>query len=176
MGLPAIARGPANSPGEDLEGWEWVEESTNIDSDAEISETDDRYSSLRREKAIAGEDIPEADATDGGPSIQLRTKIRRRPLSISSSPPPPFNLNLHPAPLSSTAPPSPTESIPGHLPSWDDDTTFVPRKNAAKRATWAPGSSVGLGGVEGGLRYRTNGPVGVGVGMSPAQSLNGRAY
>ena len=174
LGLPGIARGPANTPGEDLDGWEWVEESTNDDSeDPEASEN--HFPSPRaRQGPLSREDIPEADATDGGPSIQLRSKIRRRPLSISSSPPPPFNLNLHPVPPSDVAPPSPTESIPGHLPSFDDE--FVPRKNAAKRATWAAGSSVGLGGMERGLRYRTNGPVGVGVGMSPTASMNGRAY
>lgn len=149
-----------------------------MDSDAEVSEAGagDAYSSLHsREDPVMGEDIPEADATDGGPSIQLRTKIRRRPLSISSSPPPPFNLNLHPLPPSDVAPPSPTESIPGHLPSFDDDSTFAPRKNAAKRATWAPGNTVGLA-MDRGLRYRTTGSVGVGVGMSPTPSLNGRAY
>ena len=150
-----------------------------MDSDAEASEAGagDVHSALRsHDIAVAGEDIPEADATDGGPSIQLRTKIRRRPLSISSSPPPPFNLNLHPLPPSDVAPSSPTESIPGHLPSFDDDSVFAPRKNAAKRATWAPGNSVGLAGMDRGLRYRTTGSVGVGVGMSPTASLNGRAY
>lgn len=164
LGLPPTPHMPGSK--EEHEGWEWVD-----DSEEGVEDVfDTTMASLPNADSDDGEEVfgraEEANTTtdldgDGGPSIFLRPKVRRRqPGVIPTGIPPPFPSSRARQRADSNdtwrggdgAPPSPTESLPGHY--------YDSRIPAA--------SSIPSGRGKGGLRYRNGGGVGIGMeGQSP---------
>lgn len=217
IGLPSLFPPGSTSPGPDEEEdeaegmeWEFVERDSRytIQDDEASGEADEDDGSYvpppTTTRDFGGSDLGGATA-DGGPSIELRTKTRRRPVSMTPgstfSIPLPSPLPFSPQSLSSSFPnlaqPSPTSSLPGHLPlpPLSNSTTFPSpllsnlsrsqslSNSQSQTSKWTKsqfGTSTqrsGTSSASGGLRYRTAGSVGVGVGMSPAASLRGdRGY
>lgn len=150
IGLPAILRTVVE---EGLDGG-WIEVSFDESEMAEREADEDEE----------GQDMDQdMDPSDGGPSIDLRTKaIRHKRRSLSQQIP-------FPLPVESL--PSSNSSVPG---------SYTTPKSPLGQLRYQPDSLKNFNRPNPNLRYRNSGPVGVGIGMSapisPAQSYTGRVY
>lgn len=143
IGLPGVLQAvPPVVSGEGLEGWEWVEDS--LDG-TEV----DKFPVVPNADSDDGEEATVDMDADGGPSVMLNPKVRRR----SSLGEKEWERE------GGYRPPSPTESLPG----------FYRAGMGERRGRWTQRGR----GVPTGLRYRTGGGVG-GVGMGVGGSVGSR--
>lgn len=167
LGLPPTPHMPGAKEEGD-EGWDFVDESM----DTTIEDVFDTIASLPNADSDDGEDGTTMDGDgDGGPSIFLKPKIRRRGVIPTGIPPPLPSARPNRRRMDSKdswtgdgAPPSPTESLPGHY----YDGRMPVRGGMPLSSGTMNGGGRGMGAA---LRYRNGGGVGMGMeGQSPLLS------